>query len=111
MDGSGSVLPKAAVRFVQGLPGAGGPLTVWPINAGVAAGVTASHHEASPPHRTAEVSLQHGSWGPTASDSREPRGNPSASKVTCVISLVGLTQTGRDDQDHDCYWASSLGPT
>ena len=79
-------------------------MLVWPE-------VTAPHHGASPPHGTTRVSLQHGSWGTTASRPREPGGSLCASRVTYVITQVGPTQTGRDGQGRDCQGAESLEQT
>ena len=50
------------------------------------------HHGASSPHGTPRVYLQHGSWGPTASDPTEPGGSSSAPESS--VSLYRLTSLG-----------------
>ena len=50
------------------------------------------HHGASSPYGTPRVSLQHGSWGPTASDLRKPGGSSSAPESS--VSLYRLTSLG-----------------
>lgn len=50
------------------------------------------HHGASSPYKTPRVSLQHGSWGPTASDPREPGESPSAPESS--VSLYRLASLG-----------------